>query len=51
MVKKYFEFKGQMINYYNKVCATAETTNKYDFVTCGFDMKAGKYCVSYSYTR
>lgn len=40
---KTFEFKGQMINYYNKVVKNA----RYAHCCCYLDAETGKYTVMY----
>ena len=40
---KTFDFKGQMINYYNKVTKNV----RYTHYTCYFDAETGKYTVMY----
>ena len=47
MIEKNFKFKGQMINYYNKVKANV----KVNFVHCGYNYNKGCYEVCYSYKR
>ena len=42
--KKTFEYKGQMINYYNKV----RTNSKIEFCVCGFFAETG-YTVMWWY--
>lgn len=45
--EKFFEYKGQMINYYNKVRKNPDV----DFYMAGFDVKAGKYSVMWTYKK
>ena len=44
--KKHFEYKGQMINYWNKL----KNNSKIAWATCGLDAKEG-YILEYSYER
>lgn len=46
MYTKTFTYKGQMINYYNKV----RQNNKIDFCVCGLSAEKGYY-VSYTYAK
>lgn len=43
--EKFFEYKGQMINYYNKVRKNPNV----GFCMAGFDARAGKYSVMWDY--
>ena len=45
MRKITFDYKGQAINYYNKVIQN----NKLTLVSMQFDYTVGKYTVTYSY--
>jgi hypothetical protein len=47
MIKKTFEFKGQAINYFNKVKATNATKGCYELVSMCFDWDVKKYVVTY----
>ena len=51
MIEKRFDYKGQMINYYNKLCAENGKNGKikFEFVTGGRD-KDG-YFVQYQYKK
>lgn len=40
---KHFQYKGQMINYYNKM---RENIEKYEFISCGLNIDEG-YIVEY----
>ena len=44
--KKHFEYKGQMINYWNKL----KNNSKIAWATCEFNAKEG-YILEYSYER
>ena len=46
MYKKNFQYKGQMINYYNKL----RQNKKLSFVFCGFDTSCGYTC-EWSYKK
>lgn len=45
MITKTFNYKGQMINYYNKV----RKNPNIDFCHCGFSCSYNAYVVEYSY--
>ena len=45
LITKTFEYKGQMVNYYNKAKANPDIA----FICCGFFFDTGKYTVMYSY--
>ena len=44
--KKFFQYKGQMINYFNKV----KNNPNVDFVYCGFSSEEGYY-LFYTYKK
>ena len=47
LIVKTFEYKGQMVNYYNK----AKANSNIAFICCGFFFDTGKYTVMYRYNK
>lgn len=47
MITKTFEYKGQMINYYNK----AKNNPHIDFIVMGLFPDLGGYAVQYTYKK
>ena len=45
--KVVFEYRGQMVNYYNKVLKN----KKIGFATCGYDVEEGAYTVEYEFKK
>ena len=45
MIKKEFQYKGQQINYYNKL----KNNNNIDFAFSYYDAQTGCYVIKYSY--